>query len=341
MATIPTVAVTVRAYDQQGDPIEGANVTAKLQCIERYHGWIVPSVCTATTDADGIAVLDVFPNELGTEGSEYLFKISSLQKTVRVYASVPNTNCNLSDISELDRYECRGAGQILDTDIVFEGDTQVARVEAEGDTQVAAVQSAKDGIDEALSDAQDAQSGAEAAQTRAETAQGLSEAAATASQTAQHGAEDAEAVAITKAATATTQAATATTQAATATTQAATATERANYTKEQASDAATKAAEANSYATEAAGYKDEAKTSATTASNAVSSVATMVEYIPDIRTGTDEDPDTTGWVVGIRSQSGQEWYDPSIAMFHKSEYLLAISRAKMNGYSGGRQNANL
>ncbi|MFA6717506.1 MAG: hypothetical protein WCS15_00300, partial [Prevotella sp.] len=247
MATIPTVAVTVRAYDQQGDPIEGANVTAKLQCIERYHGWIVPSVCTATTDADGIAVLDVFPNELGTEGSEYLFKISSLQKTVRVYASVPNTNCNLSDISELDRYECRGAGQILDTDIVFEGDTQVARVEAEGDTQVAAVQSAKDGIDEALSDAQDAQSGAEAAQTRAETAQGLSEAAATASQTAQHGAEDAEAVAITKAATATTQAATAT--------------ERANYTKEQASDAATKAAEANSYATEAAGYKDEAKTS--------------------------------------------------------------------------------
>lgn len=63
--------------------------------------------------------------------------------------------------------------------------------------------------------------------------------------------------------------------------------------------------------------------------------------LPDLLYDMYLDAITDGIIANLRSQSGQGWYDPSIAMFHKSEYLLAISRAKMNGYSGGRQNANL
>jgi hypothetical protein len=210
MADIPTVSVTARVRDQAGEPVSGAKVLAKLQTIERYNGYIVPRQSEADTDATGTAVLDVFPNELGSEGSEYLFKIITPTKTVCVYAVVPNSNCNLEEICDLDRYDLRGAGTILITSVIAEGDTQVSRivdkgyeqsvrVTTEGDTQVVRV--ATEGSSqvalatEAKTGAIAARSGAEAAQGLAETAQGLAEDAQGLAETAQGLAEDAQGLA--------------------------------------------------------------------------------------------------------------------------------------------------
>ena len=75
MTSIPTVMVTVRLHDQDGDPEIGASVKAKLMTPERYNGYIVPEEYTGQTDETGCCTIALFPNELGTEGSEYRFKM--------------------------------------------------------------------------------------------------------------------------------------------------------------------------------------------------------------------------------------------------------------------------
>ena len=71
--SIPTVNVTVRFADQNGVPVPGATVVAKLTTIERFNGYVVPKEVRGETDLNGVAVIPVFPNQLGTEGSEYSF----------------------------------------------------------------------------------------------------------------------------------------------------------------------------------------------------------------------------------------------------------------------------
>ena len=70
-AVIPTVKVMATLYDQLGVPVKGANITMKLTNVERYRGYVVPHKVIAETDENGVAALFVWPNELGTEGSEY------------------------------------------------------------------------------------------------------------------------------------------------------------------------------------------------------------------------------------------------------------------------------
>ena len=53
MTSIPTVMVTVRLHDQDGDPEIGASVKAKLMTPERYNGYIVPEEYTGQTDETG------------------------------------------------------------------------------------------------------------------------------------------------------------------------------------------------------------------------------------------------------------------------------------------------
>ncbi len=117
--SIPAVPVTVRLYDQDGNPVSGASVTAKLTTTERYGGYVVPKEYRGETDANGVAVVNVFPNELGTEGSEYKFKIVDMAtgKTVSVFATVPNVACELHQISELEPYLVRGAGTIVTAEV--------------------------------------------------------------------------------------------------------------------------------------------------------------------------------------------------------------------------------
>ena len=126
--TIPTVKVTARFVDQLGAPVCKAVVTMRLTTTERYAGYIVPREARAVTDAMGVAVLQVWPNELGTESSEYAVSVtfpdacaanSSIapMRSIRGNCVVPNADCNLQDIMELPAYEPRSAGQAVETEV--------------------------------------------------------------------------------------------------------------------------------------------------------------------------------------------------------------------------------
>lgn len=131
MSNLPTVNVTARVYDQSGKPIHKAVVTMRLTTVERYSGYIVPREVRAETDAVGKAVLAVWPNELGTESSEYRVHIKYPHNgcesscfnggsgSVSGYAVVPNHDCDLQDIMELSPYEQRGAGQVITSEVAM------------------------------------------------------------------------------------------------------------------------------------------------------------------------------------------------------------------------------
>ena len=75
--SIPTVNVTAVVHDTEGCPVENVRVVAKLTTLEKYNGFVVPERIEELTDATGTAVLALWPNELGSEGSEYKFKIQN------------------------------------------------------------------------------------------------------------------------------------------------------------------------------------------------------------------------------------------------------------------------
>ncbi len=129
MSNLPLVNVTARVNDQQGRPVAGAVVKMRLCAPEKYQGLVVPREASQVTDAAGLAVLRVFPNALGYEGSEYDVHISfpgsgtgvcgsgtdrlPVLRPIRAHAVVPNSDCNLFDILNLPPYEQRGAGSVL------------------------------------------------------------------------------------------------------------------------------------------------------------------------------------------------------------------------------------
>lgn len=132
MSSLPLVNVTARITDQGGRPIAGAVVRMRLCTPEKYQGLIVPRETSQVTDAAGLAVLRVFPNALGYEGSEYDVHVSfpasgagvcgcadSLPalRPIRAHAVVPNSDCNLFDILNLPPYEQRGAGSVLPEEV--------------------------------------------------------------------------------------------------------------------------------------------------------------------------------------------------------------------------------
>lgn len=130
--TLPTVKVTARIADQQGKPVHRAVVTMRLTTTERCMGYVVPREVRAETGPDGTAVLKVWPNELGTESSEYQVTILFPEqcavngahpghlpplRSIRGHATVPDSDCNLQDIMELPPYEQRGAGQVITSEV--------------------------------------------------------------------------------------------------------------------------------------------------------------------------------------------------------------------------------
>lgn len=127
--SIPTVNVLVTVHEQDGSPAVGAQVIAKLMTTERYNGFVVPDEYSGVTNSDGNCTIALFPNELGTEGSEYKFKIIHRNgKTINVFASIPNYDCSLHQVSELDRYELRGAGNIIVSEVLgYANDAIMAR----------------------------------------------------------------------------------------------------------------------------------------------------------------------------------------------------------------------
>ena len=124
MALTPTVFVSTVVKDQVGKPVQGAVVEAKLTTVDRWQGYVVPKSYKGFTGADGICRLAVFPNELGTESSEYLFTVKLPDGTgFSALATVPNHDCHLHDITELEPYEPRGTGAVITPEVAAYADT--------------------------------------------------------------------------------------------------------------------------------------------------------------------------------------------------------------------------
>jgi hypothetical protein len=98
---IMTVAVVCAASEQYGPPVPGAVFKAKLNATEYYQGFVVPGEVTGTADANGICVLNLWPNALGVAGS--LYEITATHPItgkmfLRTTAAVPASSCNLHEI---------------------------------------------------------------------------------------------------------------------------------------------------------------------------------------------------------------------------------------------------
>lgn len=112
--SLPTVAVTCSASDQAGNPVAGAVYTARLDQTEIYNGLVAPETTTATANAQGVAVLDLWPNALGVNGSIYRV-IGRHPVTGRKFfdanVAVPNSPCNLYQIIQSAPFPSLGATQ--------------------------------------------------------------------------------------------------------------------------------------------------------------------------------------------------------------------------------------
>lgn len=118
MSAIPTVKVLIELYDQNGNPIPAAPITARLTGIEVYQGYILVKDVFAKTDAQGIALMDLWPNALGATQSTYLFRITNPQtgRVEEITASLPNVPAGqilpLHVVANLPPYEGKTDGQI-------------------------------------------------------------------------------------------------------------------------------------------------------------------------------------------------------------------------------------
>lgn len=102
---ITTVAVTCTAFGQDGNPIAGAIFKATLDKVEIYEGMVVPQVTTATTNSSGIAILNLWPNELGIRGSSYFVTGTypgAASNFLEETAVIQNDDCNLEDAIQIE-----------------------------------------------------------------------------------------------------------------------------------------------------------------------------------------------------------------------------------------------
>ena len=100
--SIPTVPVTCKAANSEGQGIAGAIFRAQLDKTEKYQGYVVPDVVEAVADENGVAILNLWPNALGVSGSLYRivgFSILSRLKFLDTTVSVPDSPCNLHEIT--------------------------------------------------------------------------------------------------------------------------------------------------------------------------------------------------------------------------------------------------
>jgi lysophospholipase L1-like esterase len=104
---LPTQPVTCRFNDQSGNPVAGARATFRLTSTEVYEGIVAPELVEATADATGECVVNLFPNALGVNGSQYIVKAWNPDtggKFLDVLASVPNSPCLLHEIMVQEPY---------------------------------------------------------------------------------------------------------------------------------------------------------------------------------------------------------------------------------------------
>lgn len=99
----PTVVVSVNVSDQNGVALEGATIVAKLIGTDVYNNELVAKIDQeATTDANGLAELDLFPNAIGSKNTYYRITVThptTGRKITDVTCVVPNAACNLTQIA--------------------------------------------------------------------------------------------------------------------------------------------------------------------------------------------------------------------------------------------------
>jgi nitrogen fixation protein FixH len=98
---IPTVPVTCVIADQWANPLVGVSVTMILNAPDTYEGFVVQTTVTEYTDETGTCILNVFPNALGSNSTQYKVTIQTPEKTVKGLATVPNGACDLWSIMNL------------------------------------------------------------------------------------------------------------------------------------------------------------------------------------------------------------------------------------------------
>lgn len=161
--SVPTCAVSCYVYSDTGAAVAGAIVSATLNRIDvdAGDGYVFPKSVYGTTDANGLTVLNLWPNELGATESMYAIKISTPSgKKVTVNAVVPNTlTARLEEISEIPPYDGKTDGQLALTAAIAAGSIASAAATAASSSAASASSSA--------TSAQSSQSGAAASATLA------------------------------------------------------------------------------------------------------------------------------------------------------------------------------
>ena len=288
--SIPTVAVTCVARDQNGNPVAGGIFKARLNRTEIYQGFVVPEQVSGVADANGVCVLQLWPNELGANASSYRITATNpdtKQTYLNTTAVVPNSACLLHEIIVVPPFPDVSASE----QALIAAQSALADVTAQALAASASASSASASASSAASSATDAASSATSAGASATTATNkaaeasssatsaansasaanTSAASAGASETA---ASSSAAAALVSETAAAASAATASLQASLATTSASESSAFASAAAGSASDAAADAMAAQSAKTSAESSAASAATSASTAStNAATAVS--------------------------------------------------------------------
>lgn len=169
---IPTCAVSARLYDQNGLPVVGASITAQLDRYEIHDGYVVPQRVEAITDANGFAVLNLWPNALGSVSSLYKIKVQPVDaKSYSTVAMVPNLpTADLSSIAQLPPIDGKTDFQQYFEQAVVISEGMVDGAQTARDAAVVARTAAEEAGEQAQASASSAGSSATAATDQARAA---------------------------------------------------------------------------------------------------------------------------------------------------------------------------
>ena len=268
---LPTCRVHCAVFDNDGSPISGAVVTARLDRFEVYQGYVVPDIETATTDETGACTLVLWPNALGATASSYAVKIVAPNgRTQRLTVTVPNVaDANLHEIADLPPYEGKPDGHLaIEAALAAVASATDAKLAAEWHATQAGISAteADNSATEASTSATLAASSASSAALSATNASNSATAAATSAADAAASASSASG-SVTLVATQATNASASASQAATSATQA----------SAHADIAAQKAADAGTAAGLADQHRIAAESAATTATAAAQTATTKAQ----------------------------------------------------------------
>ncbi|BBE51128.1 hypothetical protein OYT1_ch1581 [Ferriphaselus amnicola] len=179
----PTVKASIVLTDHAGAPLVGATITAQLNRDEIYNGLIISTKVTETTDSTGLAVLDLFPNQIGSQSSNYSIQITHKGKKHRYTAVIPNADCDLAICLSMPTYPGKPDGQLAIE----------AAIAAAGQSGISAAAAANSAIEahnsELATSADRAATGADRAQTGLDKTATAADALATSADRAATGAD--------------------------------------------------------------------------------------------------------------------------------------------------------